>query len=167
MVLELLLAVIAIALWMIVLKLRRLLPGSTRKVIEAETFVVRDQAGNVRAELGLRGGPLPALAIYEGNSSQRLVYLGEEGLAIHDSNGAHRIGLGLSGRHLAKLILKDGGGSRASAQLGLLGHVPALRLTGREDSPSIHVGFIRGDEFGFVLHDPQGKVIWRAPEASD
>ena len=184
MILELLLAAIAGALWVLALGFRRWgLLGPKGKVIEAETFVVRDATGTVRATFGLLTPSLPpALRIYNANKAEtfvvgrreigpipeHLVYLGEEGLAIHDSDGAYRIGLVLDQRRrVVRLILKDNE-SRAHAELMMAGPYPWLGLSDREERSRVHVGFVRGDEFGFVLHDKQqqGKVLWSVSDDS-
>ncbi|SRR5712692_9127007 len=62
MVLELLLAAIAGALWVLALWFRRwAVSGRNVKVVEAERFVARDGTGNVWATFSPQGSPLPAL----------------------------------------------------------------------------------------------------------
>ena len=131
MTLELLLAAIAGALWVLALGFRRWVPSRSKaKVVEAERFVVRNRGGKEVASFGLQGSlprPDPQLVIHgpDGESFVSLGHVyGDQGgphLLFFDGGGGARISLGLSGRQ-PELIFRDGreldSRNRVQLQLG-------------------------------------------------
>jgi len=102
-------------------------PTSVANTLEAERFVLRDNAGNVRATLGLRPDGTAALALADDTQQDRAVLSvtapGQASVDLSDRAGHLRAGLG---------VRADGSALRAETRLEItLGERPddAVRLT--------------------------------------
>ena len=89
-------------------------PTPVANTLEAERFVLRDHAGNVRATLGLRPDGTAALALADDTQQDRAVLsvtaLGQAGVDLSDRAGHLRAGLGVRADGAASLTLLDQGG---------------------------------------------------------
>ena len=86
-------------------------PTPVANTLEAERFVLRDGAGNVRASLGLRPDGTAALALADDTQRERLVLSvtapGLAGLDLSDRAGQLRAGLNVRADGTAQLSLLD------------------------------------------------------------
>ncbi len=118
------------------------------KTVEAEKFVVLDEQGRKRAELGMS----------EENSV---------GLALSDKKGERRAALRLTRLGRPSLVLQDAhGDERAKLDLGV---EPSLTLSDKTGAVRLNLGIniaktrdLR-ETPSFRLFGAQGKVIWEAP----
>ena len=88
-------------------------PSPVVNTLEAERFVLRDGAGNVRASLGLRPDGTAALVLADDTQQERVVLSvtapGLAGLDLSDRTGHLRAGLGVRADGAAQLSLLDQG----------------------------------------------------------
>jgi hypothetical protein len=108
-------------------------------VIRANSFILEDENGNVRASLGMTSdGP---------------------GLSLYDENGKVRAGM-VSTEDGAKLVLSDENGNvRASLEAG---PVPWLKLMNEDFYPHASLMVFRNNPW-LTLCDENKKEIWSAP----
>ncbi len=152
-------------------------PEKIPLVLKAHSFQVVDQAGKLRARLGVGADGAPRLLLYDKagklrgmlgvrpNGASHLFFSGPDGklraglvvidgvprLDLHDETGEIRARLSLRADGSPSLLLFDNGGNIRAA----LGHVEVeARRTGTVE---------QRDASSVVLFDTGGKVIWKAP----
>lgn len=110
------------------------------RTVEAESFVLKDGAGKIRAELNLRKD-MPVLVLYDENGKFRVMldaFKDGPGLILADENGKPRAALAVSKVGPALILRDDNGKTRAGLDV-------------LENEPELH------------LDDETGKTVWRAP----
>ena len=113
---------------------------NANRVVEAEKFVLKDEKGISRAELGMTASG-PGLRLCDEGGIARLgldVDKGGPGISIYDETGKTRVVLGIG---------KDG---------------PVIELSDEVGRHRVSLGFGK-DGPGLELCDGAGKVIWKAP----
>lgn len=164
--LSLLLAIVAIA------TLGQAPARSVLSVVQAERFVLVDETGNVRGELGITGGGMTRFILRqpgpEGEAS--FAELQPTGLALHDRKGLPYLWVSSSGFSL------HSGASKAGITILVDGESgPSLSFTDESGVTRVTLGRTTKlqeerlgtvDEYlasSLVLLGKDGKVIWKAP----
>jgi hypothetical protein len=121
----------------------------TPRVIEAEAFVVKNPAGEIRAALGRAGTPAEnasyGLHLYTGGKERGSFAVaggGQAGLICADAGGQNRLVLTGEGEPGGLSLLDPGGGPRLD--LGVAGGAPRLFFFGEDDRRGLGVGLGAG-----------------------
>jgi hypothetical protein len=144
--------------------------GPSGRVVEAQQVIVRDRAGNVRAQLGCAadGGPqlrlmgadgrrrlvagvcdgVPAVSLFDeaGRPRAALTFCGEGGVvALHllDPDGVLRVALGF-GQDTGVLQLRDAHGRLRLVAGSTGGGDSLVQFTGEDDGVGVGLGYLGG-----------------------
>ena len=113
---------VGLCLALVVVAARRGLPGAMASVVESESFIVKDNDGNVRGAWGLDEDGAMRLVLQDaaGRAALNLTLLsdGSPGITFTDSAGQSRLVLGLLPDQTTTLVFADQNG-RTRTVLGL------------------------------------------------
>jgi hypothetical protein len=136
------------------------------KVVEAERFVVRDEQGAIRANLGMNPQGGVGVAFLGQNRVFLGVSLDSAGFQIQDGTGKPRVGISLRPDGSEGLIL-FGSDTKPRVELSLKGdESPELAFRAKDGTPRMSLGIQpSGDGAGLLLMGTQGRI--RGALASD
>jgi hypothetical protein len=150
---------------------------SVNRTIEAQSFVLKDDTGRMRAALAMVQG-VPQLSFYDAGEKFRMALeLSKDGpmLDFRDANGRPRVTMVAIDNGPADLSFMEGVGSNGNLAVDLQswGEDSHLTLTDRDGfATSLGTSRLQSSRTGetqissaasIVLFDKQQKVIWRAP----
>jgi hypothetical protein len=118
-------------------------PRSNAKAVEGESFLLKDSAGKLRAELSTRGDDSPKLWFY-----------GE--------GGERRIELSMLADGIPGLRFLDHQ-ERIRATLGIFDNEASLSLRDPQGHERIKLTLLANGEPSLFLWDKDGRAIWAAP----
>jgi hypothetical protein len=114
------------------------------KVVEAHSFVLRDESWRRRGELGLREDGSPLLRLNDASGKARLMIYarddGQAGMRLLDGETVSRARFGLE---------PDG--------------KPILLLAGADGRSRVLIAPLGEGYSGMELHSPDRKLVWKAP----
>jgi hypothetical protein len=134
------------------------------RTIEAQNFVLRDEAGRVRASLGFRSDGTPGFALMDELARVRLALDlcadGAPAVNLYDTDGGLQAAVAVRPDGSPGLgFFQDQGKLRLSLDLGPNSTAPGLSLYDRSGTMRAAMA-VRPDETpGLGLFDPQGKVV--------
>ena len=149
-------------------------PRERPAVLDAQTFVVRDAAGNPRASFGLlvprdpndpvaraaMDGGLPCLMLRDGTGAVRVsVIVGQEGvpsMQMFDKAGRPRTSIGVAADGTPSFTLHDGAGGEAVG-ISVKANGDAL-LEVRRGLRGLSLAATEGSDAAVLLRDDEGKV---------
>jgi hypothetical protein len=136
-------------------------PAPVANTLEAERFVLRDGAGNVRATLGLRPDGSAALALADDTQQDRAVLSvtapGQASVDLSDRAGHLRAGLGVRADGTAQLALLDQT-DRPRVELKAYGDGrPSLALLDQSGRPRSLLALTAEGATGLTLYDRNGR----------
>jgi hypothetical protein len=142
-------------------------PGKPVKILEADSFVLRDELGHVRATLGMGQGEQPSLVLLDSAGSPSVMIGGgnQPEVTIFDSaTKTKRVSMWLSTTG-PSFGLFDRVGTRAS--LYLRDSLDEQRLTFVDEKaiPRVGIGLVKSEP-SEIMADASGNTIWYAPPAS-
>lgn len=118
--------------------------GGSSKVLEAETFRLKDRNGKVRATLGFEQDGGSALIMYDPDGTQRMWLSASE-------DGTSVFALGdIEGRRRLELLVRDSG-------------APSMKLYDPRLVPLIHMSLMKSGGPGILILDPVTGRPWLAP----
>jgi len=136
-------------------------PTPVANTLEAERFVLRDHAGNVARDLGLRPDGTAALALADDTQQDRAVLsvtaLGQAGVDLSDRAGHLRAGLGVRADGAALLTLPRPDGSATRRAQGVRRRPPEPRPARPGRRPRSLLALTAEGATGLTLYDRNGR----------
>lgn len=134
------------------------------KVVEANKFLLRDDAGRIRAELGIEDGTGPILALFDEEQRPRArlaVRFGVPNLALLSENGVSRIELSGGGIGSPSITLCDTAG-KPRLDLSLIDAIGGARLAFTDEHEQtramVGVEVLEGENrAALILCDKEGR----------
>jgi hypothetical protein len=139
--------------------------AASKRVIEADDFVLHDSDGHVRARLGMWQGQQPSLVLFDSTGSPSVMISGgdQPEITIADSASRTKRGsmwLGPSGPNFG---LFDGEGkSRASLYLRDSLDEERLTFVDAKARPRAGIGLVKSEP-SVLIADASGNIVWSAP----